>query len=224
SSSSSSSSSRSRASSSSSRSAAGKKGGQKSGARRSAASARSKASNASSQTKAAAAADANAIEQGIAALRTLLTSQATASRDLVLLTRERMQEAMDEAVQRGHMTQKTANDLTTDLIKRTRREAKDILSDVEQLLGRGRTGLETASKRVRSTPPADRALREVDRARRVVGVGPSFPILGYDDLTAAQITGRLDDLSPAQLRKVRDYERRHGNRKSVLTAIERKLS
>jgi len=32
------------------------------------------------------------------------------------------------------------------------------------------------------------------------------------------------DLTPAELRKVRDYERRRGNRKSVLDAIEGKLS
>jgi hypothetical protein len=30
-------------------------------------------------------------------------------------------------------------------------------------------------------------------------------------------------LTPPQLRKVRDYERRHGNRKSVLGAIEKLL-
>jgi hypothetical protein len=42
-------------------------------------------------------------------------------------------------------------------------------------------------------------------------------------LTAAQITKRLDDLTPAQLRKIRDYERRGAKRKSVLTAIERRL-
>ena len=62
----------------------------------------------------------------------------------------------------------------------------------------------------------------IDRARRRVGVG-SFPILGYDDLTAQQITHRLTDLTPAQLRKVRDYERRHRDRKSVLNAVARKL-
>ena len=67
-------------------------------------------------------------------------------------------------------------------------------------------------------------MRTADRARRTVGVGPSFPILGYDDLTAAQVEGRLDGLTPAELRKVRDYERRHANRKSVLGAIERALA
>ena len=71
---------------------------------------------------------------------------------------------------------------------------------------------------------SDRVLREVDRARRRVGVGSSFPITLYDELTAAQIQGRLKDLTPAQLRKVRDYETRHDARKSVLGAIEKKLA
>ena len=76
---------------------------------------------------------------------------------------------------------------------------------------------------VRRPPGTDRVLREVDRARRVAGVGPSFPILGYDDLTAAQVNERLGDLDSAQLRKVRDYEKRNANRKSVLNGIESKL-
>jgi hypothetical protein len=55
-------------------------------------------------------------------------------------------------------------------------------------------------------------------------VGPNFPITAYDDMTAAQVQGRLTELTPAQLRKVRDHERRNANRKSVLNAIEQKLS
>ena len=70
---------------------------------------------------------------------------------------------------------------------------------------------------------ADPVLAQADKVRRAAGVGPSFPITGYDDLTAAEIQSRLTDLTPAQLRKVRDYERRHANRKSVLSAIESKL-
>ena len=81
----------------------------------------------------------------------------------------------------------------------------------------------TATKRARRTEPVDRLVRTADRARRTVGVGPSFPILGYDDLTAGQVEERLHGLTPAELRKVRDYERRHANRKSVLAAIEKAL-
>ena len=62
--------------------------------------------------------------------------------------------------------------------------------------------------------PADAGVREVDRARPP---GPlEVPDRGYDDLTAAEITARLGDLAPGELRKVRDYERRNANRKSVL--------
>jgi hypothetical protein len=76
----------------------------------------------------------------------------------------------------------------------------------------------------RAREAGDQVMAQADRARRVAGVGPTFPLLGYDDLTASQVQGRLDTLTPAELRKVRDYERRNANRKSVLAAIESKLA
>ena len=149
--------------------------------------------------------------------------------DLVLLTRERIQATLDDAVERGRMTRADATELAGALFERGRRQTEDLLADVEQLLGRSRDSLdETTSdvkRRTRSkvTGPADRVLREVDRARRVAGIGSGFPVSGYDELTAAQVTGRLGELTPAELRKVRDYEKRNANRKSVLAAVEQKL-
>jgi hypothetical protein len=64
----------------------------------------------------------------------------------------------------------------------------------------------------------------VDKARRAAGVGPNFPILEYDELNAAQVQTRLSHLTPAQLRKVRDHEKRNANRKTILNAIEKKLA
>ena len=100
-------------------------------------------------------------------------------------------------------------------------------SDLEQLLGRAGGQLEKraseARKRALKQPGADRAHREADRARRVAGIG-RFPILNYEDLTAGQISSRVGDLSPAELRKVRDHERRNANRKSVLSAIDKTLA
>jgi hypothetical protein len=63
----------------------------------------------------------------------------------------------------------------------------------------------------------------LDRARRSVGAAPSFPIAGYDELTVAQVSARLDGLTPAQLRRVREYERSHANRKGVLESVENLL-
>jgi polyhydroxyalkanoate synthesis regulator phasin len=123
--------------------------------------------------------------------------------EAIVITRDRLQEVLDDAVDRGRMTRDDATDLLSEVVRRGRKQTEDLLS----ALG----------------TPTDRVLREVDRARRATGVGSSFPIRGYDDLTAAQVSERLRELSPAELRKVRDYERRNANRKSVLAAIEQRL-
>ena len=143
--------------------------------------------------------------------------------DLVLISRERIQQTLDEAVERGRVTRADGNDLVQELVKRGRQQTDDLLKDIERLLGRGRDQIGSATRRVRGTESVDRIVRSADRARRTVGVGPSFPILGYDDLSAGQVDQRLTGLKPAELRKVREYERRHANRKSVLDAIERAL-
>ena len=57
----------------------------------------------------------------------------------------------------------------------------------------------------------------------MTGSADEFPIGGYDDLTAAQIVARLDGLEGAELRRVRDYERRNANRKTVLAALDARL-
>jgi hypothetical protein len=88
--------------------------------------------------------------------------------------------------------------------------------------GRARKQVGEATARARSA--ADPVLAQADRARRVAGVGPSFPITGYDDLTVSQVEKRLGTLTPAELRKVRDYEKRHANRKTVLSRIEQRLA
>jgi hypothetical protein len=130
--------------------------------------------------------------------------------DAVVLTRDRLQEVLDDAVDRGRMTRDDATQLLTALVSRGRRQTDDLLRELEALV----------------TAPAGRVLREVDRARRATGIAAGAGvggITGYDDMTAAQVIERLDDLEPADLRGVRDHERRNANRKTVLAAVERKL-
>jgi polyhydroxyalkanoate synthesis regulator phasin len=143
---------------------------------------------------------------------------------LVVLSRERIQEVLDDAAERGRVTRSDANELVAELLDRGRQQTEQLLSDAERLLGRGRQQIGAATMRARRSESLDLLLRSADRARRSVGTGESFPILGYDELTAAQVQGRLDGLAPAELRRVRDYERRHANRKSVLAAIDKQLN
>lgn len=51
----------------------------------------------------------------------------------------------------------------------------------------------------------------------------ALPITGYDDLTAAEVRGKLAGLSADDLRAVADYEATHENRSTVLKAIERAI-
>ena len=158
--------------------------------------------------------------KSVADFRKALTERLVEPLNLVMLTRDRIEETVEEAVTRGSMTRDAAQDLIAGLVERGRRQTTDVLSDLEQLLGKGRS----VGVAGRARQAGDQVLAQADRARRVAGVGPSFPVLGYDDLTAAQVQSRLDTLTPAELRKVRDYERRNANRKSVLSAVESKLA
>jgi polyhydroxyalkanoate synthesis regulator phasin len=149
----------------------------------------------------------------------------------IVISGDRLQETVDEAVRRGRMTRDDAEVLVANLVQIGRRQTQDAIADLEDLVERSTTQTRRlARSRVRSVaaaarhaPGTDRALRAVDRARRAAGLGSPFPISGYDELTAAQVKERLAELSPAELRKVRDHERRNANRKSILATIEKRL-
>lgn len=122
----------------------------------------------------------------------------------VTISRDRLQEIVDDSVKRGRMTRRDAEELVTKLVERGRGYSDDLLHQLERLL--------------------EPALKRADELRRRAGVGPSFPITAYDQLTAPQIKARLAKLDPADLRKVRTYEQRHKARKGILGEVERRLA
>jgi len=111
--------------------------------------------------------------------------------DVMVITRERLQDTLDDAVRRGRMTRDDATDLLAEIVRRA------------------------------LSAPTDRVKREV---RRVTGALDGFPIEDYDELTAAQIISKVGGLETDELRRVRDYERRNANRKTVLAALDAKLA
>jgi len=182
-------------------------------------------SRASSRTRSSTRrAETSAGSDGLSAMTEQLINRIIKPLGLVVLSRERIQEVLDDAAERGRVTRSDANELVGELFNRGRQQTEQLLADAERMLGRGRQQIGAATTRARRSESLDLILRSADRARRTVGSGESVPILGYDELTATQVQGRLDGLSPAELRKVRDYERRHANRKSVLAAIDKQLT
>ena len=185
--------------------------------------------------------------KNVADFRDALAKSVISPLNLLMLTRDRIEETVSEAVTRGRMTADDAQDLVQGLVRLGRRQTNDVLSDLEQLLGRGRgevedragdarkRGAQVATRarkgvggaartaRSRAAKGADPLVAQADRARRAAGVGSSFPISGYEELSAQQVLGRLGDLTPADLRRVRSYEKQHANRKTVLGAIDSKL-
>ena len=184
-----------------------------------------KAATKTSRTAARGARSAGVEAKSVAELRDALRKNLIRPMEMVLISRERIEEVLGEAVDQGRVTARDARSITSGLVKRGQKQTSDVLKDLENLLGQGRTGIEdrASGARGRAVRRASPALARADRVRRAAGVGPSFPVTGYDDLTAAQIQTRLSKLTPAELRKVRDHERRNAKRKTVLKSIESKL-
>jgi hypothetical protein len=78
--------------------------------------------------------------------------------------------------------------------------------------------------------PFDHARQATHEAKKVATSGVTasanggFPIAGYDELSVEEISGRLEALSEAQIKQVRDHEWRTKNRKSLMEQFDRKLN
>jgi polyhydroxyalkanoate synthesis regulator phasin len=141
----------------------------------------------------------------VAAARDRIVRGMLSPLNVVLLSRNTVEDLFDDAVRRGRMTRTDAQEMAQSLLSRSARATDDFLADLERMLG--------------SRGELFEATEEGDGS----STSPSLPIANYDDLSAQQVQERLDGLTPAELRKLRDYEQRHANRKTVLDRIERHL-
>lgn len=111
---------------------------------------------------------------------------------------DRLQEALDDAVRRGRMQRRDAEELAARLLAGVGARGGEALGGVQDLV-------------------------DSARARVSRGLG-GLPIADYESLTAAQVTQELDGLTEAQLRAVREHEAHQANRVSVLRAIDKRLA
>jgi polyhydroxyalkanoate synthesis regulator phasin len=180
-------------------------------------------------TRRAGGADAGRADKSVEAFRDALERSVTLSRD-------RLQDVVDDAVKRGRLTRDDANELVSSLVTRSRRYSDELVKQLERLLDQAQREIETraAPARRRATAGARRAARaardaadaplaQADRLRRRSGVTAGGPITAYDQLTATQVKARLADLSPGELRQVRTREQRGKARKGILSDIGRRL-
>jgi polyhydroxyalkanoate synthesis regulator phasin len=96
-------------------------------------------------------------EQSVQAFRDALDKS-------VAVSRERLQEVVDEAVERGRMTKDDAEEIVGRFVARGREQADDVLGQLDAILGQLRdAGTEAAAQ------PGRTAKRAAGRARRELG-------------------------------------------------------
>src|SRR5918995_1897155 len=87
-----------------------------------------------------------------------------------------------------------------------------------------RQGLRVAEE---ATEQTDEVLRQTQKATKEAelrtAVFSALQTANYDELSVAEISKRLDDLSVEQLRKVREYEKQNKNRETLIEQIDRKI-
>ncbi|MFZ4877561.1 hypothetical protein ACL9RI_20985 [Janthinobacterium sp. Mn2066] len=88
--------------------------------------------------------------------------------------------------------------------------------------GRYRGREEEVAARIVNKQRAEQGETQAERNAEKAGKAPDrdLPIDGYQHLTVAQIRKKLDGLSAAQLKRVRDYETLHKKRKGILDALD----
>jgi polyhydroxyalkanoate synthesis regulator phasin len=92
-------------------------------------------------------------EQSVQAFRDALDKSVTISRDL-------LQEVVDDAVRRGRMTRGDAEELVSRLVSRGREQAEDILGQLEKLLDEAGTRAKQARKAVSPSKPKKKSKKK----------------------------------------------------------------
>lgn len=167
------------------------------------------------------------LDQSIESFRTSLERTVTVSR-------ERLQEVLDDAVDRGRMTRRDAEAVVSELIDKGRRQRDQLLDELERLGRQLSKQSEKVARQAREVTEKPLAKAE-ERLRRRAKTGgspatesgataaASFPIADYDSLNVSEVRSRLDGLSDSELEAVRATEEAGKARKTVLSEIEKRL-
>src|SRR5213082_3564239 len=95
---------------------------------------------------------------GLASLIEQLTNRVLKPLDLIMISRDRIQDTLDEAAERGRITRSDANDLVSELVKRGREQTESVLTDIERLVmgpSRGENVTASTAKLSRLQEPVD---------------------------------------------------------------------
>ena len=157
------------------------------------------------------------------------------SRDKFSGIRESLGDLFDDFVERGERLSEREDSLTRALLAALRigpkipstTAANSIIPDyddltvteiLDQIKRLPMKQLETIRAYEYHNSNRIRILRQIDTELDEVRIIPD-----YDDLPVSAVVERLDDLSRQELAAIKEYEKRHRNRATIIKTIERRL-
>jgi hypothetical protein len=151
-----------------------------------------------------------------------------AAERLAETTRDSFGAVLDHAVGLQERNVRFAQGLVDDSIKELRSQVEsnraitqELVDRAERQRGAFRTLVEESADEyvdLLYTP-----LAYFRQGLRLVETGSGFPIPNYDELNVEEVKGALDGLTAAQIREVREYEKRNKNRETLIEQFDRKL-
>jgi UDP-glucose 4-epimerase len=134
----------------------------------------------------------------------------------------------ERAIERAKKAERRAAEAAlkaTERAKKAERRARAAAEEALERASQAERRLEAGSERPEPQPEPQPEPPPEPRPEPRPPVRPGAPPLDhYDDLTADEIVPLLDSLEPHDLRVLRDYERRHAGRDSVIEGIETALA
>ena len=154
-----------------------------------------------------------------------------AAERLAETTRDSFGTVLDHAVGLQERNVRFAQGMVDDTIKELRHQSETNRGVVEELVERAEKQREAFQTLFEESVDAymDLAYAPLAYCRQGLRLveaqvtGGGFPIPNYDELNVAEIGDRLDTLTAAQIREVREHEKRTKNRETLIEQLDRKL-
>lgn len=154
-----------------------------------------------------------------------------------VLSSDRVQSVFEDAVLRGRMTRRDAEELASSLMALGRDQAQELRSEVDQIAralpGKVAEAVDPRTKRRRRKAREEETAAQRAEAAKFVDHGPAkaqasakSAAVAPDPATASakDLIAVIPKLSPAQLKALRTKEAAGKSRATVLGAIDKKLS
>jgi hypothetical protein len=154
-----------------------------------------------------------------------------AAERLAETTRDSFGTVLDHAVGLQERNVRFAQGLVDDSIKELRSQAESNRALTQELVDRAERQRDAFQTLLEESVDAYVDLlytpfayyRRGLRVAETEVIGSGFPIPNYDELNVEEVKGMLDGLTAAQIREVREYEKRNKNRETMIEQFDREL-